>query len=324
MNNTITIVVPVYGRSELLEDALKSIEIQDKESLRLIIADDGSDNVTKTCISEWMGKNKDIETIWIKREKNIGLFKNLNKAITANYSPWYLLLCSDDILAPNAIKQIKAMINNWEECDLIISTYESIGPNQEILPNDDSWHHDKISKTTKRFNEGRLNKYLLKLGSINGNLTGMLFSHQCWVKTGQFKAEWTHAADWEWMLRAVDTNIVLLSREMIAMVRTHEKQLSNTNRRSGNEIKEVTLLIKHMLKDKQIHRERLKYFWAAKILQMQMWNTIKNCRNASIKRTTSELEMIDEIMPLPLVILALLLWMPVRLTIWLNNGSRIN
>ena len=323
MNKNITVVIPVYGRSELLEEALKSIETQGSELIKLIIADDGSDNITKAFISEWMEKNKNIETIWIQRKENLGLFKNLNEAINANYSPWYLLVCSDDILAPNAVKKIKDKIQNWKECDLIISTYESIGPNTEKRPNDDSWHHDKISKRTKQFNKGTLNKYLLQLGSINGNLTGMLFSHQCWVKTGQFKEEWTHAADWEWMLRAVDRNIILLNRDTIAMVRTHEKQLSNTNRRSGNEIKEVTLVIKTMLKDKVINRESLKYFWAAKILQMQMWNTIKNCRSASIKRTLNELRMIDKTLPLPLILVALILWMPVRITIWLNKGKRL-
>ena len=34
MNNTITIIVPVYGRSELLKDALRSIEIQNNEEVR--------------------------------------------------------------------------------------------------------------------------------------------------------------------------------------------------------------------------------------------------------------------------------------------------
>ena len=43
---------------------------------------------------------------------------------------------------------------------------------------------------------------LLRLGSLNGNLTGMAFSKEHWRKLDLFREDWRHAADWEWMIRA--------------------------------------------------------------------------------------------------------------------------
>ena len=42
----ITIILPVYGRSELLEVTLESVTRQRNKNWNLIVADDGSDETT--------------------------------------------------------------------------------------------------------------------------------------------------------------------------------------------------------------------------------------------------------------------------------------
>ena len=67
---------------------------------------------------------------------------------------------------------------------------------------------------------------LLRLGSLNGNITGMAFSKALWIEAGGFREDWSHASDWEWLIRASEIGPILLNREPIAEIRTHGSQLS--------------------------------------------------------------------------------------------------
>jgi hypothetical protein len=90
---------------------------------------------------------------------------------------------------------------------------------------------------------------VLRLGSLNGNLTGMAFPIALWHRVGPFREDWRHAADWEWLARAAAAGPVLLNRTPIAAVRTHDAQLSDANRRSGHELPEVAAVVAGLRRD---------------------------------------------------------------------------
>ena len=52
----ISIVLPVYGRQELLPKALDSLLKIENSQWQLVIADDGSDQLTKRLIAKWVEK----------------------------------------------------------------------------------------------------------------------------------------------------------------------------------------------------------------------------------------------------------------------------
>ena len=56
MSDLITIVLPVYGRSGLLREALESVYAQEDPDWRLLIADDGSDLQTAELIQQQIGR----------------------------------------------------------------------------------------------------------------------------------------------------------------------------------------------------------------------------------------------------------------------------
>jgi hypothetical protein len=116
---------------------------------------------------------------------------------------------------------------------------------------------------------------LLRLGSLNGNLTGMAFSKEHWRRVGPFKEDWRHAADWQWMIRACETKPLLLNREPIASVRTHEQQLSVRNRKSGHECQEVAAVVRSLLLHPYLKDEPRRKEWAGHVMQFQLWNMIK-------------------------------------------------
>ena len=311
-DEAITIVLPVYGRSQLLAPALRSVLAQTHPNWHLLIADDGSDAITQGFIERWMAQHADPRLRWVRRPHNLGLFANLNKAVEQADTEWMLLLCSDDLLLPSAIKQIQELHERWPESGLILSTFESINADGSDRPADSACHHDQVSLETAQVSPEVFVPALLHLGSLNGNLTGMVFSRSLWRAAGGFRENWRHAADWEWLIRAGDQGPIVLNRKPLAQVRTHESQLSNINRRSGHELNEVAEVVSALLSHPQLANEPRRFSWAGHVMQFQLWNLVKGIASRPISESLQFLKVIQRSAGLRQTAASLVRWLPAR------------
>lgn len=307
-----TFIVPVYGRSTLLGEALDSIRNSQDNNWRLLIADDGSDKETKDFIKRWIDKENDPRITCIRRKKNIGLFANLNQAVKEADTEWIVLLCSDDLILPNAIGQVSAIKKFCPDARLILSTFNSINEDGSQRYADSAWHHDQVSKTTRYIEPREIVPALLRLGSLNGNLTGMAFHRSLYDSCGGFRENWRHAADWEWVLRVSELEGIVLNRTPIAQVRTHRRQLSNLNRMSGHELREVAHVVKLLKDHRLLSGEAQRRQWAAQIMKHQLWNLIKSGFSSPISDTLNGLRIIEDTAGLGRTTLTLIKWVPSR------------
>lgn len=312
MHKKITIILPVFGRAELLRSTLGSVGDVAGNEWSLLIADDGSDEVTADLIKGWIAEHSEISVKWKRRSKNLGLFANLNQAIRESETDWVLLLCSDDLLLGKSVSTIRKLQEDWPNASIIISSFESINSDGTSRPPDSAYHHDQIRMDTGLIGSKDAIRALLKLGSINGNLTGMAFRRRLWEEVGEFKEDWRHAADWEWMVRVAGTSPILLNREPIARVRTHEQQLSNCNRRSGHELDEVANVVSTLISHPLLKRETQRWNWAAHVMQFQLWNTIKSSLERPDRQAIDALWTIHKSVGLRRTIIAFVRWMPKR------------
>lgn len=322
--NQITLILPVYGRQGLLNEALTSILELEEKNWKLVIADDCSDSDTKAFISKWINdaKAKGVSVQWEQRQANEGLFANLNKAILNTKTEWITLVCSDDLLLPSALTQIKSLTKRYREAQLILSTFRSIDENGRHLKGESHWYHDKIRKETGIISGEEFVPALLQWGSLNGNLTGMTFTKALWEETGKFKETWRHAADWEWLLRAAEKTPVLLNRSPIAKIRTHEEQLSNTNRKSGDELLEVAAVVKTLKNHPLLASKPQRKMWAAHIMQFQLWNILKTSamERRSIEKDT--ISIIQDSGGIARTALAMAIYIPIRVVKRINKVAR--
>jgi len=311
-----TIVLPVYGHSPWLGEALDSVFAQSSRNWRLIIADDGGDDNAKYLVETKLGKLKGQRIDWIERPSNLGLFRNLNHTIRGVETDWILLLCSDDALHKNAIKYLEKLQEIWPDTSVILSSFESINADGSLRPADSSRHHDQLRKDTGLITPGKMMPALLRLGSLNGNLTGMAFTKEHWVKSGPFREDWRHAADWEWLIRASETKPVLLNRSPIASVRTHSDQLSVRNRESGHECKEVAEVVSTLLEHPALKHEAQKREWASHVMQFQLWNLLKAARQGDWRQLAGGIKAIHKSAGLRQTGWSLLRWLPTRWKRW--------
>jgi len=318
---TFTIILPVYGNSPWLKEAVESALHQDSDNWNLLIADDGSDETTHKWLQLKLKKLQDKRIRWIQRTENLGLFANLNQAILETKTEWILLLCSDDKLHTNAIQTLEILTERWPQANLIISSFESINADGSLRSAESSQHHNQIRTDTGLVPPFQMIPALLRLGSLNGNLTGMAFSKERWREAGPFRENWRHAADWEWLIRASETKAVLLNRSPIASVRTHEKQLSVSNRKSGHECREVADVVSNLLKHPLLGGIAQRRQWAGHVMQFQLWNLLKAASQGDWSQFPDGLMAIHSSAGLRQTGWSLLYWLPTRWNRWINQNA---
>lgn len=309
MSCLITIILPVFGRSELLKAALSSVYSQTDPDWRLHIADDGSDLQTANLISEQLADDR---VTWARRKKTIGLFANLNEATSEVKTPWQLILCSDDELYPNAISSLKSAIHANPGVRLILSSYQSIDINGHLRYDVNGEFYDCFSPQTQLFPPGELLKPLLRFGSINGNITGLLIHQSLFADAGQWRSDWIQAADWEWLIRACVHTSTLIRRKAIARVRVHEGQLSVCNQKNQSELLETLELLSGLLNHSLLARCPDRFRWAAYHGQFQLWNILKRSPRIGFLQTLTQVRAIHSSIGLRRTFLALLRSLPDR------------
>ena len=101
----------VYNASKFLNEAIESILNQTYKNFEFIIIDDGSTDNSTQIIEKY--KKIDERIVFIENEKNVGLTKNLNKAIKLSTSDYIARMDADDISDVKRLeKQIKFLQEN--------------------------------------------------------------------------------------------------------------------------------------------------------------------------------------------------------------------
>lgn len=93
----VTIVIPVYNRSRLLVEAVRSCLEQSWRPIEVIVIDDGSDDDPAAAMHEFQGQ------VQLHRKPNGGVASARNTGIQLARGDFIHLLDSDDLLAPDAV-----------------------------------------------------------------------------------------------------------------------------------------------------------------------------------------------------------------------------
>ncbi len=268
----ISVVLPVYNRKKYLGQAIDSVLQQTYQNWELIIADDNSDKETQDFLENYTS----IPQINIYYSStNLGLFPNLNKAIKRCKGKYIIILCSDDIFFPNCFEINLNLINKYDEAQLILASINAIDAEGKTIDSGQNFYCDYISKETKLLQTEESLPLLLKYGSINGTITGMFFKKSLYEQVGDFKEDWKHAADWEWIYRVAGCSSILFSRVNVVATRIHQEQLSVVNGENLSASLEAAEMIKMLIADPRLITLESAPRWALQNMQMHLWYAFK-------------------------------------------------
>ena len=309
----LTIVLPVFGSPIYLSEALRSIEDLITQGARLLVVDDGIHGDAQIQLNTWI-RTQNSDRISLKiNHYNLGLFKSLNQNLIFVKTKWFCFCCSDDLfLSDAALKLQQLKVGN--HIGLILSKFNSINPDSSLRYDDCQQLAFLVTKLGTILSPDQMLPALLRYGSLNGNLTGMLIKKSFWDSTGGFISDWNHAADWEWMVRACSKTDTLLNLSPLVAVRTHTDQLSNFNQSKATPLLESAKVITYLKKYPQIKHCLFSPWWSACLLQHHMWNLIfKNYPVNRVADAKHQLDVLNKASPLALIAIAMLVSVPRRL-----------
>jgi glycosyltransferase involved in cell wall biosynthesis len=129
----VDVFIPVYNDIQFLPHAVYSALNQCGVDVRVIVSDNASTDGT----FEWVAAlaEREPRLILSRNPKNLGHLANLNKYREMVQSPYYMLLCSDDmLLQPNALERAAKIMNEDETIATVYSNLVYIDArNEEIL-----------------------------------------------------------------------------------------------------------------------------------------------------------------------------------------------
>jgi glycosyltransferase involved in cell wall biosynthesis len=117
-NNRVTVAMPVYNGMPHVTAAVESVLNQTYEQLELVIIDDGSGDGT----GDYLRALDDPRIVLSPNPENLGVEGAWNRALDqAERSPYWKLLCADDLLYPHCIATEVAALDAHPEAAMTAS-----------------------------------------------------------------------------------------------------------------------------------------------------------------------------------------------------------
>jgi glycosyltransferase involved in cell wall biosynthesis len=223
MNDSVSIIIPVYNGEKYLKECLESCIIQTWPNFDIIVVDDGSTDQTANIIWEFAGKHRHITHI---RKNNGGTGSALNAGIEASHGSWIKWLSADDKFATE--DSLKLIMKNVSDVGYLYYTdYEVIDENGEFKrlfrEPDRSEMSDEIQGAEMYWN-------------FFGNGSTSIFHRTTVYRVGPFNETMPYNDDYEYWLRWILRYKYPLKHIPIITVqyREHSQSLTGTKKADEN------------------------------------------------------------------------------------------
>jgi len=311
----ISVVLPVYNRDKYLRQAIESVLNQSYPNWELIISDDGSAKSTIELIEQYASHPK-VRIHY--NSQNLGLFKNLNQAIKISQGKYITILCSDDYFLPDCLAVNLKLIQNHPEVWLLLSSFKFTDENDHTIPTP---NYPDCAKLPRVWEPRDSIPLLLEYGSINGNISGMFFPRETFFNIKEFRENWSHAADWEWIYRIAKVYPIFMSRENVVVIRCHSEQLSGVNFRNISNSLEVIEMVNILLQDPQLKSSHKSKYWALNIMQYHLWFAFRFCFQGRYKDALKIIKAINQVTGFNQTLFAAIKWLPNRWQVYTKNKT---
>lgn len=184
-----SILVPAYETPpRYLKEMLESVLQQSYDKLELIIADAGTGEIVREIVEEYQKRDQRIRYLRLKENK--GISANTNKALQYVSGDYVGLLDHDDILTPDALYEVAAAIDTYEQNKITV----------EMIYSDE----DKCDGSTRKFFDvNRKDELNLDLILSNNYICHFLVMKKELIQTLELRSAYDGAQDYDLVLRAI-------------------------------------------------------------------------------------------------------------------------
>ncbi len=210
MENYVSVIIPVYNRTNFLQRAIKSVLNQKYKNFELIIIDDYSNEN----VEELVKRFNDSRIIFLKNKVNKGVSYSRNKGINNSKYNFIAFLDSDDEWLPEKLNnQIR---------------YLKLHPNINLVHTEEIWiRNGKRVNQKKRHKKSGGDIFLQSLELCLISPSSVLFRNEIFTKYGLFDESLPVCEDYDlWLRITAFEEVGFISEPTIIKYGGHSDQLS--------------------------------------------------------------------------------------------------
>jgi glycosyltransferase involved in cell wall biosynthesis len=219
----VTMIVLCYNQARFVVETLDSVKDQTYKHTELVIIDDCSSDDSVAVITRWLRENPDLRCTFIPHQKNQGICKSLNEALSITSGKYISIIASDDIWLPDKIeRQVAIMESQRDSVGVLYSDALVIEENGQLLPKSYTETYLKLPEMP----QGHVLDNLLQRNFVPGPTA--LIRRTCYDKVG-FYDESLPWEDWDMWLRVASCYLFIYSKRLSAKYRIHPNSLTRSD-----------------------------------------------------------------------------------------------
>lgn len=131
LDGLVSVIIPTYNRSLLLQEAIKSVLQQTYRPIECIVVDDGSIDGTKEMVESFINNQDAHFTLIYTFHVNAGSQVARNTGTKVAIGQYIQYLDSDDILYPDKLSKQVSFLKDHKDCDGVFGDWEAGMPNEK-------------------------------------------------------------------------------------------------------------------------------------------------------------------------------------------------
>lgn len=236
----VSICIPTYNGEKFIAEAMDSAITQTYDNLEIVVSDDASKDATLTIIASY--KTKTNIPIRVYKHKPNGIGANWNHSIQKAQGAYIKFLFQDDVLAPNCIAEMVAVMQADSTIGLVASKRDFI-IDESFLNKEAKLWIDKYADLQSTLNLPTQNKlniidntlfktetFLKSPLNKIGEPTVVLFRKDIVKEVGYFDESLMQILDYEYWNRILKHKKIAILNEKLVTFRLHANQATNVNR----------------------------------------------------------------------------------------------
>ncbi|MGE3285737.1 MAG: glycosyltransferase family 2 protein [Pseudonocardia sp.] len=125
--DTVDVMLPHYGRLDLVQETIRSVLAQEDPAWRLTIVDDSGDTTDDT-FGRWCAALGDERVRYLRNPQNLGINRNFARCVELVDCELAVIVGSDDLLLPGYVATVRAAFAAHPEVAIVQPGVEVVGP----------------------------------------------------------------------------------------------------------------------------------------------------------------------------------------------------
>ncbi len=204
----ISLIVTIYNRERFLSNTIESVLAQTWQNFELILWDDGSNDGSVEIARRYAQRDSRVKAIAAPHQ---GRVLALRHAVDQTQTPYFGLVDSDDLLAPNALKDTLAVLETYPDVGMVYTYHQVIDENSQILG---LGHRCQIPYSK--------NRLLIDFMTFHFRL----IRRTVYDRVGGFDSAFPCAQDYDLCLKLSEVTRICTLKRPLYFYRTHASSLS--------------------------------------------------------------------------------------------------